>query len=95
MSIKKLFVILLFIASLSACKKDEIELLTQEVNSGTNFDLWDVQFVNDSVGYMYGGQYLNLGVCMITTDGGHTWSDSNYLFHRRAFSMLIVNELDI
>jgi photosystem II stability/assembly factor-like uncharacterized protein len=92
MSIKKLFVILLFISSLSACKKDEIELLTDEVNSGTKFDLWDVQFVSDSIGYMCGGQYWDLGVCMKTTDGGHTWNDSNYIFHGGAFSMHFFNE---
>lgn len=94
MSIKKLFVILLFISSLSACKKDEVDLLTQEINAASGYDLWDVQFVNDSIGYACGGSYWTKGICIKSTDGGKTWSDTIDVLNAGALSMHFFNEAE-
>lgn len=92
MRLTRLLVALLFITSLSACNKDEVDLLTQEVNTGTLFDLWDVQFLSDSVGYACGGSYWDKGVCIKSVDGGKTWSDTINVINSGILSMHFFNE---
>ncbi len=75
---------LVFFAS---CKKETIELLTQEVNSNTTLQLTDVVFANDSVGFACGGDRWSKGIILRTTDGGHTWSSPDSLFDHEAYSL--------
>lgn len=79
-----IFLVALFISS---CKKDEITLLTQEVDSHTTHQLRDVFFVNDSVGYICGGEKWTLGIFSRTTDGGKTWTVPDSIFNACAYSM--------
>jgi photosystem II stability/assembly factor-like uncharacterized protein len=84
---KHLTGILLLALFLSACKKDKITLLIHEVASHTTHQLHDVVFVNDSVGYICGGEKWEIGIFLRTTDGGNTWSMPDSIFNACAYSM--------
>lgn len=58
----------------ASCHKGEMTLHTQRIDTHTSYDLNDVKFVNDSVGYICGGPRYLCGIIMRTTDGGRTWS---------------------
>ena len=86
--LKKYFIpIFLFTLFISSCKKEEVTLLTQEVDGHTTHQLHDVLFVNDSVGYICGGEKWDIGIFMRTTDGGKTWSVPDSIFNACAYSM--------
>ncbi len=76
---------------LSACKKEEIELLTQEVDSHTNYQLHDVFFVDDSTGYICGGSKYAIGIFLKTKDGGKTWSVPDSIFPKCAYANFFFN----
>lgn len=80
-------VLVLFLCLVAACRKQQISLLTQEINSHCNYQLRDVFFVNDSVGYICGGDKWTIGVLLKTTDGGNTWSQPDSVFNACAYSM--------
>jgi len=70
--------ILAMVMFVAACKKD---VLSPEkigrVNVGTEGTLYDILFINDSVGFIAGGERYLRSDLLTTTDGGETWS----LFH--------------
>lgn len=76
---------------LSACKKEEIELLTQEVSAGTSYNFYDVCFVNDQVGYACGGSKYAMGIFTRTTDGGKTWSKADSLVDKCLYTSYFFN----
>lgn len=75
----------------SSCKKEEIELLTQEVSAGTTYNFYDVCFVNDSVGYACGGSKYDVGIFSKTTDGGHTWRKADSVLDKCLYTSYFFN----
>jgi photosystem II stability/assembly factor-like uncharacterized protein len=85
--VKKYFFLLLFATCLvSSCKKEQIELLTQEVDSHTSLPLFNVFFPNDSVGYACGGDKYSTGILLKTLDGGQTWSLPDSIIPKAAYA---------
>jgi photosystem II stability/assembly factor-like uncharacterized protein len=85
--VKTLFPILLLASfCFSSCKKDQIELLTQEVDSHTSLPLFNLFFVNDSVGYACGGDKYSIGIFLKTLDGGRTWTSPDSIIPKVAFT---------
>lgn len=69
-----IFILLCIVAiSFTSCKKNEIEILNYEVKllSDNNFE--SVYFINDSVGYISGGNTFYNSKLYKTIDGGNTW----------------------
>jgi photosystem II stability/assembly factor-like uncharacterized protein len=65
----------LFCLSLYSCKKDVLEpRLARQVTVPTQDDLNRVLFVNDTLGYLVGGEKYLSTVLLSTTDGGETWT---------------------
>jgi len=58
-----------------SCRKPEndLDLQAVQINLPTQFDLEKILFVNDSVGYIVGGNYWYAGFIMSTHDGGNEW----------------------
>jgi photosystem II stability/assembly factor-like uncharacterized protein len=69
------FLFFLFFTTLGACKKDLLHVRNvQKLNSYADNDrLNQILFVNDSVGFVVGGQRFNEAVILRTKDGGTTW----------------------
>lgn len=77
-----------------SCKKGQIELLTQEIQTGTTLQLHDILFVNDSLGYVCGGEKWAKGIFMRSTNGGKTWSSPDSIFNACAYSLQFFSEND-
>lgn len=76
MRILLLFFILIVFAG---CKKDLLHWQqAAPLSSGTSHRLNDILFVNDSDGYICGGDRFAIGDLLITHDGGHTWTLHNF-----------------
>lgn len=71
----------------TSCHKGEMSLHTQRIDAHTAYDLNDVKFVNDSVGYICGGPRYESGIFMRTLDGGHTWSIPDSVMTSTLYSM--------
>jgi len=71
---------LLLTCTFSACKKDLLHYQSvQQLDSHTTTDRFNkILFVNDSVGFIVGGQRFLNATILITRDGGNTWQ--NYSF---------------
>lgn len=63
------FVLLLF----AACKKDSISLNFTELSTGADTKLRGVYFLNDTIGFVCGGEKNESGVILKTLDGGANW----------------------
>lgn len=74
-----------------SCKKDEIEILTQEIATNSNYQIHDVFFLNDSVGYACGGDRYEIGVILKTKDGGKSWSPADSIMPKCAYSSYFFN----
>lgn len=72
---------------LASCHKGDITLHTQRIDAHTTYDLNDVKFVNDSVGYIGGGSRYFAGVVLRTTDGGHSWSAADSVLLGAIYTM--------
>lgn len=73
-AIRVLFLTLSFFLLLLSCKKDVIEpSATEQISVPTTNDLNRILFVNDSTGYIAGGDKYNSTELLITSDGGKTW----------------------
>ena len=85
----KKYHLLLFMCVLlaSSCKKEQIELLTQEIDTGTSLNLYDIFFANDSIGYACGGDKWTKGVFTRTLDGGKTWSKADSIYNVAAYAI--------
>ncbi len=88
---KGLVIILCVAALLSSCKKEEINLLNQQVDSHTILTLNDVFFVNDSTGFICGGDKYNIGIFLKTSDGGNTWSIPDSIIPKEAYAQYFFN----
>ena len=89
---KKYFVLLLAVSLvISSCKKEQIELLTQEVDAHTSLPLFDVFFANDSIGYICGGDKYNKGIFLKTSDGGKMWNTPDSIIPKAAYAQYFFN----
>lgn len=70
----------------ASCKKESIELLTYEVESHTEYQLQNVFFTDDSVGYITGGSRYEIGILLRTTDGGKTWTQPDSVFPKNIYA---------
>lgn len=69
-----LWLLLLCFLSFS-CKKDMLYLQqTDEIKTGAKSDINGILFINDSVGYIVGGEKYDSTLLMRTNDGGKTWT---------------------
>lgn len=84
---KILFGLSLLLVSFASCKKETVELLTQEADSHTSLQLTDVFFANDSVGFISGGDRWAKGIILRTLNGGKSWSMPDSVFDNEAYSL--------
>lgn len=59
--------------SFSSCKKNEIDVLDYEIQVLSDDNFESVYFVNDTVGYISGGNTYNNSKLYQTINGGKTW----------------------
>jgi photosystem II stability/assembly factor-like uncharacterized protein len=74
-------IVLFFIAFLfGACKKDLLPVSNvQRLDSHTTLDRFNkIYFINNSVGFIVGGQRFDSATILMTTDGGYTWSHMSF-----------------
>jgi photosystem II stability/assembly factor-like uncharacterized protein len=76
----------------SSCRKEQTSLITHQIETGTLYDLHDVFFVNDSVGYACGGSRYAIGVVLKTTNRGNTWSSADSIIPKAAYCTFFKNE---
>jgi photosystem II stability/assembly factor-like uncharacterized protein len=71
------FLLLLFFA---ACKKDLLHYgKVQQLNTYSDSDrLNKILFLNDSIGFVVGGERFSNSVILATRDGGYTWQKTTY-----------------
>ncbi len=62
-----------------------------EINLGTGRDLNGICFVNDSTGYVVGGERYNYGDIFKTTDGGKTWNAQNSGIQKAIYKSFFLN----
>jgi len=73
-----LFALLLIMTVAVSCKKDVLEpQKITRIDAGIDGTLYDILFINDSVGYIAGGDRYNRSDLLTTVNGGTTWE----LFH--------------
>ncbi|MES2619368.1 MAG: YCF48-related protein [Bacteroidota bacterium] len=85
------FFFLFFFFLISSCKKEQIEILTQEIHSHTSHSLTDIFFVNDSIGYACGGNKYTIGLLLKTFDGGQTWNQPDSIIPKVANAQYFFN----
>ena len=71
----------------ASCHKGDITLLTHQVDTHTTYDLNNIAFVNDSLGYICGGSRYTIGMVIRTTDGGKTWSAADSVIPTALYTM--------
>jgi photosystem II stability/assembly factor-like uncharacterized protein len=69
------FFCLLFFFS---CKKETIEVIWEELASGTSDNLSAVHFTDENSGHIIGGKTWYNGIYLQTKDGGATWAVDNF-----------------
>ena len=85
------FPVFFFGVFLSSCSKEKISLLTQEIDSHTDYGWRSIFFVNDSVGYLSGGSKYQIGVISKTNNGGKTWTTPDSVFPKVIYSSYFFN----
>lgn len=74
LSVKIVASLLLACLWLCSCRKDELfPAQTEVVTTGAIADINSILFVNDSLGYMVGGEKYSSTELLTTTNGGKTW----------------------
>src|SRR5436309_1560206 len=81
------FVLIAMLFFFSGCNKNQIELITQSADSHTAYELHNIFFVNDSLGYICGGDKWTIGIFERTTDGGKTWSHPDSIINACAYTI--------
>lgn len=78
-NVKRLIIPLFILACISACKKGKLEWQKiEKIESHTGDRLNEVIFINNSEGYIVGGERFERATILKTTDGGNTWTANNY-----------------
>ena len=74
-----LYFIILGVLYLQSCKKDMLHLQNvQKIESNTGNRLNSILFINDSVGFIAGGQRFDSCTMLTTRDGGYTWTKMSF-----------------
>lgn len=94
MSKNHLVVFFLWVLSFSSCKKERIDLLVLQIDTGNNYQLHDVSFLNDSVGFISGGKRYEIGVLLKTLDGGKTWTTADSIIPKASFCNFFFTEAE-
>jgi len=76
----------------SSCKKQHVPVLAQAIQTTFNYDLNDIAFVNDSVGFTCGGSRYEIGIFAKTTNGGLSWQAADSIIPKAAYSLSFLNE---
>lgn len=79
---------------IGSCNKDEITLITQQINSNTNYELSSIFYATDSVVYAAGGSEYGIGVIIRSTDGGYTWSTPDSIMPKEIYALYFFNAAD-
>lgn len=80
-------VVLFLMLLIAGCRKPTVELIAYQADAHTNLNLHDVFFVNDSVGFICGGDKWTKGIFLRTTNGGFTWSLPDSIFNAACYTM--------
>jgi photosystem II stability/assembly factor-like uncharacterized protein len=71
-------IITVFALFVSACKKEKLHWQQAEkLESHCTDRLNTIRFINDTLGYVAGGQRFDKSTILVTRDGGNTWSLQN------------------
>ncbi len=57
----------------SACKKETISLSYTELNTGVDTRIRSIYFQNETTGFVCGGEKIQSGIILKTSDGGINW----------------------
>ena len=60
------------------CKKEKIDVVWEELNSGTSENLSAVHFTDENTGHVIGGNIWFSGIYLQTRDAGMTWTADNF-----------------
>ena len=91
---KQLAAFFLFALVFSSCKKERIELLIHEIDTGNDYQLYDVSFLNDSIGFISGGKRYEIGVLLKTREGGNTWTAADSVIPKASYCHFFFNEAE-
>lgn len=81
------FLVIISLLFLYGCRKDVLEVQLIEQESGTSSFLHAVDFVNDSVGYVSGGERFSQSLILQTTNAGQTWNPLEIETEKVIFSL--------
>jgi len=56
-----------------SCQKDQVHFEMAQIDVGTDDNIYDLIFVNDSLAFLCGGGFWETGVVAKSTDGGESW----------------------
>lgn len=78
--------LILLLTLFLSCKKEKLNLVFEEINTPTNFNLNNLFVLNDNVVFACGGQTGN-GVILRSSDGGQSWQLLNDQFDYNIHSL--------
>jgi photosystem II stability/assembly factor-like uncharacterized protein len=75
-----IFLLLGYLSLSASCKKDVLHFQSvQKLDSHTTTDRFNrIFFVNDTLGFIVGGEQTSRAVILTTHDGGYTWAGNSY-----------------
>lgn len=73
-----------------SCKKENLDLVFEEINTPANFNLNNLFILNDSVVFACGGQTGN-GIILRSSDGGKSWHILNDQFEYNIHSIYFLD----
>lgn len=86
----KKILILLFLTMISLFSYSQ----WNKLNSGTNWDLFSVHFLNKDTGFAVGGSYDYHACCLLKTiDGGITWDNQGSVYNKYLYSIDFADSL--
>jgi len=77
---RNLLPLLFIVTFLNACKKDLLQFQNvQQLNSHTTTDRFNrILFINNTIGFIVGGQRFYNATILMTKDGGYTWTYNSF-----------------
>ncbi len=71
----KIAIISILVFFMFSCKKQERVIVTKKIEIGAVENINAISFLNDSIGFMCGGEKYTSTLLLKTTDAGNTWSN--------------------